>query len=534
MSATPVPIPERATPKQWLGLSVLLLPTVVLFLAMTVLFLATPQMAADLQPSSAQLLWINDIYGFMVAGLLVAMGTLGDRWGRRRILLLGAAAFGIASAIAAFSPNAELLIATRAVMGLGAAAVLPSTLSLITNMFRDERQRGMAIGLWAASVSVGVAIGPLVGGLLLESFWWGAALLFAVPVMALVLVAAPVLLPEYRAPESGKLDPLSVVLSIVMLLPLVYGIKDLAKDGVGAVPLTAIAAGVVLIAGFVVRQLRLESPLLDVRLFANRTFSGALIVFLLGAIALGGVYLLFTQYLQLVAGLSPLEAGLWILPAAVALIAVSMLSPLLARRVRPAYIIAVGMAVSAVGYLVLAQVGSVHGLPLLITGFYILYPGIAPAMALTTDIVVNSAPPEKAGAASATNETASELGVALGIAVLGSIGTGVYRSEMLGSVPQDIPAGAAEASRDTLTGALSAAEQLPGALAADLLEPAKAAFASGLNTASWIAAGLVLIAGLVSATLLRKVPTTGSAAAEKEAPVAEADVEAPVAVPVGH
>ncbi|AUH40202.1 MFS transporter [Streptomyces sp. CMB-StM0423] len=507
----------RAGPRQWLGLAVLLAPTILLFVTMTVLFLATPDIAADLGPSSGQLLWINDIYGFMMAGLLVAMGTLGDRIGRRRILLFGAVAFGAASAAAAFAPSAEALIGARAVMGLGAAAVMPSTLSLISNMFQDAKQRATAIGLWAASVSVGVAVGPLVGGLLLENFWWGAALLAGAPVMGLVLLAAPFLVPEYRAPQPGRLDLPSVALSVVTILPIVYGVKEMAAHGVNAAAIVALVLGVVLSTVFVRRQLRLTDPLLDMRLFGDRTFSGSLAVFLLSAVALGGVYLLFTQYLQLVEGLTPLEAGLWILPAAVMLVIVSMLSPVIARRVRPGYVVAAGSLLSAAGYVVLTQVDSVGGLPLLITGFYLLYPGIAPVMALATNLVIGSAPPEKAGAASAVNSTASDLGVALGIALLGSVGTAVYRGDMADSVPAGVPDGADAAARDTLPGALSAAESLPAALGDAVLAPAREAFASGLNVAAALAAGLAVAAAVLSATLLRRVPASGAAQQEPEA-----------------
>ncbi|WP_049558771.1 MFS transporter [Nonomuraea sp. SBT364] len=510
----------RADARAWLGLAVLLLPTALLFLAMTVLFLATPHIAADLGPSSGQLLWINDIYGFMMAGLLVAMGTLGDRVGRRKVLLFGAVAFGLASVAAAFAPGAELLIAARAVMGIGAAAVMPSTLSLISNTFQDARQRGTAIGLWAASVSVGVAVGPLVGGLLLESFWWGAALLAGVPVMALVVVAAPLLVPEYRAPRAGSVDVPSVLLSMGTLLPFVYGIKELAKSGPTAVAVATVAAGLVLGAVFVRRQLRLDNPLLDVRLFADKVFSGALGVFLLSAIALGGVYLLFTQYLQLVAGLSPLASGLWILPAALMLVVVSTVSPMIARRVRPAYVIAAGAVLSVIGYALMTQVDGSAGLPLLIAGFYVLYPGIAPTMALTTNLVIGAAPPEKAGAASAVNTTASDLGVSLGIALLGSIGAAVYRAQApaVDGLP---PALAAEAA-DTLPGALAAAGRLPADTARALLEPARDAFTGGLNVAAAVAAVLVAGAVLLSVTLLRRVPPTGAPAparGKREEPV---------------
>lgn len=494
-------VPTRAGARQWLGLSVLLLPTMLLFLAMTVLFLATPYITADLKPSSGQVLWINDIYGFIMAGFLVTMGTLGDRFGRRRILLSGAAVFSAASILSAYAPNPDVLIAGRALMGLGAAALVPATLALITNTFVDARQRSVAIGLWAASVSAGVALGPLIGGLLLESLWWGASLLIGVPVMVLVLIATPFLIPEYRAPGAGRLDPLSVALSLAALLPFVFGVKKLAETGVDVTSAATLLAGIGFGAVFVWRQLRLAEPLIDIRLFRDRTFGGALAVYMFAAVALGGVYLLFTQYLQLVAEQSPLAAGLWILPSAVLLVVVSIVTPILARRVRPVHLIAGGMVLSTVGYLVLTQVDSTAGLPLLITGFYILYPGIAPAMALIPDLVISSAPPEKAGAASAVEGTVSDLGIALGVAILGSVGTMAYQSHM---DTVEVPAEqAAEASR-TLPGALSAAEELPGAAGDALVEAAKTAFTEGLNTAALVAAVLTVIGTAIAVVALRR------------------------------
>ncbi|MFD3508211.1 MFS transporter [Nocardia sp. NPDC058666] len=511
-------IPERAGTRQWLGLAVLLLPTVLLFLTMTVLFLATPYIAADLSPGSGQLLWINDIYGFVMAGFLVTMGTLGDRLGRRRLLLAGAALFGLASVLAAFAPNAEMLITARAVMGLGAAAVMPATLSLITTMFRDDRQRATAIGLWAASVSAGVALGPLLGGLMLASLWWGASMLIGVPVMALVVLAVPFLIPEYRAPQAGRIDPLSVALSLAALLPFVYGVKKLAETGATVESLLPLVAGVVFAVTFVRRQLRLPDPMLDVRLFTNRTFSGSLSVYMLAAIALGGVYLLFTQYLQMVAAQSPLQAGLWILPAAIGLVIVSTLTPAIAARVRPAYLIAAGLAVSAVGYLVLAQVDSVGGLPLLIVGFYILYPGIAPAMALIPGLVMGAAPPEKAGAASAVESTASDLGVALGVALLGSVGAAAYRAGM---------SDADGAASETLSGALSSAETLPADLAESMIAAGREAFTNGLNAASWTAAALSAAGAVLAVTLLRRIPAGATSEPEPAVSISTDTVDRP-------
>ncbi|MYR35624.1 MFS transporter [Nocardiopsis alba] len=500
--STSIDIPPRADARIRLGLVVLLLPTVLLFLAMTVLFLATPHIAADLNPTGGQLLWINDVYGFVMAGFLVTMGTLGDRIGRRRLLLAGAALFGVASVAAAYAPGPEVLIAARALMGLGASAVMPATLSLLTVMFRDERQRATAIGLWAASVSAGVALGPLVGGLLLEALWWGASMLIGVPVMFLVLVAVPFLVPEYRAPNAGRLEPLSVLLSLAALLPFVYGVKKLAEEGVATAPTIALVAGIVFGVVFVRRQLRLDDPLLDMRLFRDRVFSGSLSVFLLVAVALGGVYLLFTQYLQLVAEQSPMRAGLWILPAAIGLVIVSTVTPAIARRVRPAYVMAAGMALSTLGYLMLTRVEGADGLPLLVAAFYVLYPGIAPTMALVPGLVIGSAPPEKAGAASAVNTTASDLGTALGVALLGSVGTAVYRAGMADTAP--------DAAR-TLPGALEAAAEMPGAAGEALALAARTSFTDGLTVAAWVAAALSATAAVLTLTLLRRVPATGSA-----------------------
>ncbi|WP_194819854.1 MFS transporter [Nocardia sp. XZ_19_385] len=492
--STGVSTEVRAGTREWLGLTVLLLPTVLLFLAMTVLFLATPYIAADLGASSTEVLWINDIYGFVMAGLLVTMGTLGDRIGRRRLLLTGSLIFGAASLFAAFAPTIEAMIGARALMGLGAAALMPSTLSLISTMFQNEKQRATAIGMWAAAVSAGVALGPLVGGLLLEAFGWGAAFLIGVPVTLLVLIAAPLLIPEYRTAKAARLDLPSVVLSMTAVLPIVYGIKEFAKAGLGPVPVVALLAGLAFGVVFVRRQGQLASPLLDVRLFANRTFSGAVGVFLLAAIGLGGIYLLFTQYLQQVAGLSPLTAGLAILPAALLLIVVSTVTPTLARHVQPAYLITAGLLLSAIGYLVLTQVDSVAGLPVLLTGFYILYPGIAPAMALVPGMLIGAAPPEKAGEASAVNSTAADLGTSLGIAIVGSVGTAVYRGTMSEGTPAD----------ESLTDALAVAQNLPGAAGEALIATARMAFTSGLNVAAVAAAVLALTGAIVSVTLLRK------------------------------
>jgi DHA2 family multidrug resistance protein-like MFS transporter len=490
---------------------------------LTILFLAIPHIAQDLNPSSTQLLWILDIYGFTMAGFLVAMGTIADKIGRRRLLIIGAVVFGIVSVLAAFTDDPGMMILWRAVLGIAAATQMPATLGLIFSMFHNAKQRGVAIGVWAASISAGVTLGPIVSAVLLEAFSWRATFLVAVPVMAIVAIGAPLLLPAHTDSWGAKLDLLSVGLLLATLLPFIYGVKTLAKDDSLGIALGTIAAGVAFGVWFVLRQLRLDAPLLDVRLFANRTVSGALGVFILAAAGMGGVYLMFTQYLQLVAALSPLRTALAILPAALLLVVVSLISPVVARRVSPGIIIAVGFTVQVIGYLMLTQVESTAGLPLLIAGFIVLYPAVNPAMALTTDMVVGSVPPEKAGGASGLSTTANDLGISLGIALIGSIGVAVYRGEIADTLPGGLPADAAAAARDSLDGAVSSASGLPADVAASVLEPARAAFTSGLNLGALVAAVIAAAGAILAFVRLRHVPPTGAPAKEEAVTETPAD-----------
>ncbi|MGP4029947.1 MFS transporter [Actinomadura sp. 3N407] len=501
---TATDIRHRAGLKEWIGLAVLALPTLLLSLDITVLHLAVPELSADLRPSSTQTLWIIDIYGFMIAGFLVTMGTLGDRIGRRRLLLGGAAAFGTASAVAAYASSPEALIAARTLLGIAGATLMPSTLSLISTMFRDARQRGLAIGIWATMFSAGIAIGPVAGGALLDHFWWGSVFLLGVPVMALLLAAGPFLLPEFRDTKAGRPDLASVALSLATMLAITYGIKELPKHGPGLLPMLTIGIGIVAGVVFVQRQRRLADPLLDVSLFTDRAFSGALVSLLVSTGMVGGVYLFITQYLQLVQGLSPLQAGLWLLPAAAALIISSLVAPIIARRVRPAHVIGAALAISTLGYVLLTQVETEAGLPLLVAGFILVYTGTGPTTALGTDLVVGSAPPEKAGAASALGETSTELGVALGVAGLGSLGTAAYRDQ----IPADAPA----AVRDTLAGAAAAGTD--GAL----LTTAQEAFTTGLATAATAGAALTAAVTILAMLTLRRVRPTGDLATQAAEP----------------
>jgi len=415
--------------REWIGLAVIALPSMLYSMDLTVLYLAVPSLTRDLQPSASQLLWITDIYGFLIAGLLITMGTLGDRIGRRRLLMIGAAGFGAASVLAAFSTSAEMLIAARALLGVAAATLAPSTLSLIRNMFHDPRQRTVAIGLWVTSYSAGAAIGPLIGGLLLARFWWGSVFLISVPVMALLLAVGPRLLPESRDPNPGRFDLSSAALSLVSVLAVIYGVKRIAEGDAGAVPALSIALGLLVGTAFLRRQGKLADPMIDLRLFRAPAFSVAVGANALALFTVYGMDLFIAQYLQLVLEMSPFEAGLWTLPSAVGFIVGSNLAPLIAGRVSNGHLVAGGAAVTALGLAMLTRVGAESGLAVLVAGSVVMAIGAAQVITLGTDLVVGTAPAERAGAASAISETGLELGGALGIALLGSIGAAVYRSE---------------------------------------------------------------------------------------------------------
>jgi MFS transporter, DHA2 family, multidrug resistance protein len=482
--------PPRATRREWIGLAVIALPCLLYAMDLTVLTLAVPSLTADLRPSATELLWIVDIYGFLVAGFLITMGTLGDRIGRRRLLLTGAVAFGAASVLAAFATTPAMLIASRALLGIAGATLAPSTLSLIRSMFHDDGQRTVAIGIWVTSFSTGAAIGPLVGGVMLEHFWWGSVFLLAVPVMLLLLVVGPRLLPEYRDPRPGRLDLPSAALSLVAVLAVIYGVKSVATDGVALTGVAPILAGLAVGAAFVDRQRRLAQPMIDLGLFHRRVFRFALGANTLAFAVVFGIDVLVAQYLQLVLGFSPLEAGLWSVPAAAAFVVGSQLTPPLAARLRPAPVMLGGLVFSLLGAALLTQAAASGGPATVVGGAVILSLGLAPLFTLAADIAVSSAPPERAGAASGISETSSELGGALGIALLGTIGTAVYRADVSGP--------------DTLAGAVETAERVPLALRADVLDPAREAFTHGLQVAATVSGALIAVAAILIARTVRR------------------------------
>jgi len=371
-------------------------------------------------------------------------------------------------------------------------------------MFLDPRQRTVAIGVWVSSYSVGAAIGPLVGGFLLESFWWGSVFLVGVPVMVLLLVVGPVLLPEFRDPEAGRLDVVSAALSLIGILPMIYGLKRIAEDGLGWLPVLSMVAGLVISVLFVRRQRRLADPLIDLRLFRVPAFSASLAIYTLATFVAFGIFVFIAQYLQLVLGLSPLQAGLWTMPFAVAFIVGSMATPVIVRRFRPASVMAAGLVVATVGFGLLTQLDEASGLAVLVTAFVVYSLGLAPVFTLATDMIVGAAPPERAGAAAAISETGSELGGALGIAILGSIGTAVYRNTMADAIQSGLSREALETAKDTLGGAVAVAERLPDQLGMELLGTAREAFSQALELSAIVCAAVTIVMAILVLASLRR------------------------------
>lgn len=437
------------------------------------------------------------------------MGTLGDRIGRRKVLLYGAVAFGLASALAAFSRSAELLIVSRALLGVAGATLAPSTLSLIRNMFLDDHERTVAIGIWVTCFSVGAAIGPVLGGLLLERFWWGSVFLLNVPIMILLVILAPILLPEFRDEKAGGLDLFSAALSLVAVLLMIYGLKAVAIHGIAVVSVSTIFFGVVLGFWFVVRQKALPYPLIDVNLFRSPSFTASLSLNMFCCFIAFGAFFFTGQYMQLVMNFSPLKAGLWSTPTSLAFILGSLLAPQLVRKYQPGHVLAVGLFIAALGFFILARLEPTSGLLPVVGGMTIYSLGISPIFTLSTDLVVGSVPPERAGSAASISETSTEFGGALGMAVLGSVGTALYRSRITAGMPFDISPEVVEVAHNTLGGAVSVANELPEGIANNLLLLAKSAFTDALQFISAINILILIILMGVALRYIRRKHKAG-------------------------
>ncbi|RDI44615.1 DHA2 family multidrug resistance protein-like MFS transporter, partial [Nocardia mexicana] len=462
--------------RRWAGLGILTLAVLLLAIDGTVLALAIPALTADLEPSSTQILWIGDIYAFALAGLLVVMGNLADRLGRKRLLMIGSIGFGLSSLAAAFAPTPELLIVARTVLGISGATIMPSTLAIVRDLFPDARERTRAVAVWAAGATAGAAIGPVVGGMLLQHFHWGSVFLINVPIMLIVVIGGTALLPESRDPGKGRIDVLSAVLSFVAIVPIVYAVKHLVAEGFDVTVVGGIVVGVAAGWWFIVRQRRVTTPLIDVALFRRPAFSGAVVADTVTIFGFVGLLFFFSQYLQLVRGLSPLGAGLVELSASVASVIVIALAGAAVAWLGRGRAIGAGLALAAIGLVVLAVAEGAAHLVWIVVAFAVIGFGTGLSMALNTDAIVSAAPPNRAGAASSVAETAYELGAALGIAVLGSLQNVFYRAHL----PAIGDAGTRAVIEDSLAAASSHLDpSAPGM--AELLERAREAFIVGMQ-----------------------------------------------------
>lgn len=494
--------------RDWFALALLMFPVLLVAVDNTALTFALPAIARSLDPSGVQLLWVVDAYALVLAGLLVAMGSLGDRIGRRRLLMVGISGFAAVSAASAFAPSAEWLIAGRAALGFFGAMLMPSTLSLIRNIFREPGRRRLAVAIWAAGFSGGAALGPIFGGWLVEHFWWGAVLLVAVPIMLPPLVLGRFLIPESSDPNPGRVDLASVALSMLTMVPVVYGIKELATHGPGVTPFGVLVFGLAMGIAFIRRQQTLASPLLDMSLFRNRVFSTAITANILALFSYNGFILFLAQHLQLLEGMSPSESGTAMLPALTATVVAGLLVVPLVRKVPPGFVVAAGLALSAAGYSVVAFGNHDAGPTALLAALLILALGVGSAETISNDLILGAVPAEKSGAAAAISETGYEVGSLLGTAVLGSILTASYQQHLAlpEGVVQTVPAASADLARETLSGAMELAGTLPAPLAEGLTAAARAAFDSGVHITAAIALVLMAAASVLAAVVLRRIP----------------------------
>ena len=488
--------------RAWLAFVVLLIPVLLVAVSTTALSFAMPAISEALRPTGVELLWIIDVYPLVLAGLLIPMGALGDRYGRRRILLIGAIGFAAVSAIAEFAPSASWLITARAATGLFGSMLLPATLALIRVIFARDRDRQLAIAIWSAVFSGGAAAGPIVGGALLEWFGWTAILLIGAPISLLFALLAPWLVPESRDPGAGRVDLASALLAIATMVALVFGVKAFATGGE---PLTA-AAAVLASAGlgwlFARRQRMLEQPMLDLTLFRIPAFSGGLLINILSNAAIVGMMFMATQHLQVVSGIPPTVAGLALLPGTIGAIASSLSVPLIAGRVGPRRAEIVAFAIATAGFAVVAIWGDSTAAWPFIVGLAVLGAGLGIAWTVSTDLVISSAPVSKAGAASAASETGFEVGVVFGTAAIGGLTTALYQAFL--AVPAGVPTAEADAARETIGAAAAIAESLGGGAGAGLREAAIGAFT---HAERWTSIGVALL--LLAATLVLAMGRSG-------------------------
>lgn len=475
--------------RAWFGLAVLTLPILLVSMDVSVLYLAMPTLSHQLHPTATQALWILDIYGFLLAGLLITMGNLGDRIGRRLLLLVGASVFGAGSVLAALSTDPTTLIAARALMGVGGATLLPSSLSLISTMFPDAAQRARAIGVWTAMFAGGTAIGPVIGGVLLQHFWWGSVFLINLPVLALFLIVGPFLLPEHRAEITSSFDVAGVALSLAGILPTIYAIKHAAVEGIDPITIASGIVGVAMLAAFVFHERRTANPLLDLKLLSNKRFSVAIGSTLVGMISLAALSYLTSIYLQTVTGRDPLDAAFFSMPMAITVFTFSISAARITERLgaRMGFIVALGA--SAIGNFMLLGIGVDGGVWAYIAGSAIAGAGYGISFSLVSDVAVSSVAPERAGAATGISETSFELGDALGLALMGSLAAAVFQH---GTAPNG----------QRFTGTLD--QVISGTTDPASINAAKSSFVDGVHVAFGLSGVLLVAMAVVVAVVLPK------------------------------
>ena len=497
----PIAADQLSRRARWAALAVLMLPVLLISIDNTALSFAVPSLSMSLAPSGNELLWMIDVYPLVLAALLVPMGSLGDRIGRRRILLIGGVGFAAVSLMAAFAPSAGWLIVARGLLGIFGAMLMPATLSLIRNIFTDASERRAAIAVWAAGFSAGAALGPVVGGWLLEHFWWGSIFLIAIPVLVPLLILGPRLLPESRDPSPGPLDPIGIVLVSTALGAVVFAIKSFATHGLSQVSLLIVTVGVVAAVMFVRRMLARANPMLDVRLFTNPVFSLSLIVNLVSVFSIVGFIYFLAQHLQLIAGHSPLQAGLMMVPGLVVTVLLGLAAVPLVRRFGAVPVMVFGVALNAIGYAAVSMMGVSGSAVVLLIGFVLVCGGVGMSETVSNDLALSAVPASKAGAASAVSETAYEVGAVLGTALLGSLLNLAYRQGV--TVPMTLGADATEQAKSTLGGAVEVAQTLPPAASDALLASAAHAFDSGVTLTAAIASALSLVVAIAVHRILR-------------------------------
>ncbi|SDU70279.1 MFS transporter [Jiangella alkaliphila] len=486
--------------RRWSILGVLVVSLLVVVLDNTVLNVALRTIQDDLSATQSELEWAINSYTLVFAGLLFTFGLLGDRFGRRRMLMFGLLLFGIASAVSAYASSPEQLIAARAFMGIGAAAVMPATLAIITQVFEPE-ERGRAIGIWVASVGISIVLGPVLGGALLERFWWGSVFLINVPVVVIGLALIAWLVPESRNPSPGRLDPGGVLLSIVGLTLLVYGIIEGGERATVTDPLVwgSVAGGLAVLVLFVWYERRSTHPALDIGLFRNPVFSASVTTIGLVFFAMLGTFFFMTFYLQIVRGYSPLEAGLMFLPFAIAQTVFSTLSETMVRRFGIRAVTATGLSLVALSLVAMGFIDETTPLWFLLAAFFIQGAGIANVMPPATTAVMAAVPREKAGVGSAVNNTMRQVGGALGVAVLGAVLSARYRTgveDAVSVLPEDIRHAAGESIGTTM----QAAER--AGVVAQVRGPAFDAFIGGVHWVAFLGAAVAALSVVVVAVFL--------------------------------